>query len=192
MASLQERKLRNGETSRIIQFRIDSETHSVFLGRDYNKRAALEIKRIVEEIVVALTTGEPISRGTQYYLDTLPDDLRTRFENAGLIRKEVRYTCKKLWDEFERAPDRKHLSENTRYTWKTARYYFFQFFDEDLYVDEITILDAKRWAAEIPNYRRVQPDKPLSEATVRSAIKVTKTVFNWALDNELIRQNPFD
>lgn len=191
MASLQAKKNKEGPPTRIVQFRLGGKTKSLFLGRKYSQRQSEEVKRAVEEVVFALETGGELSQKTRYFLATVSDDLRTRFENAGLLRRERRLTCRELWDAFESAKERQGLAANTLENQRTNRFYFFRFFDEGRYADEITLADAKDWVAALPGFRR-RGVEPLSSATLRGAIKTAKTVFNWAVENELLEKSVFD
>jgi len=104
MASLQERK-RRGENAFVIQFYLNGKRKSLFLGAKYSRSFAEEICRVVEKVVVALTTGSNVDRRTYAWLESMEVDLRERFESAGLLEPEIRLTLGELFDAYFRAED---------------------------------------------------------------------------------------
>ena len=102
MASLQRRTRANGTTAWIVQFCLNKNRRAVFLSSSYSEKEAKKVHAIVEEIVVSIETGAPLDRRSFAWLSKIPDDLRTRFEAAGLIEKEEDLSLEELFDRYER------------------------------------------------------------------------------------------
>lgn len=51
--------------------------------------------------------------------------------------------------------------------------------------------DAEEYIRFLRNMKGVKNGAPLSEASVKTALKNTKAVFNYAIKNEIIKKNPF-
>lgn len=52
--------------------------------------------------------------------------------------------------------------------------------------------DAEAYIRFLRNVKGVKNGAPLSEASVKTALKNTKAVFNYAIKNEIIKKNPFN
>lgn len=51
--------------------------------------------------------------------------------------------------------------------------------------------DAEEYIRFLRNMKSIKNGAPLSEASVKTALKNTKAVFNYAIKNEIIKKNPF-
>ena len=87
MASLQKKQRKGGEAF-LVQFVLNRELGSLYIDKKYALESAEEIMRIVAKCVDAIETDEPLDRRTQAWLESMNDDLRTRFVNAGLVEEE--------------------------------------------------------------------------------------------------------
>ena len=61
MASLQERKRKNGKSAHIVQFMLDNRRRSVFLDAKYSKRVAKEVSFYVDELAKSVDNKAMIS-----------------------------------------------------------------------------------------------------------------------------------
>ena len=85
MASLQERKRKNGKSAHIVQFMLDKQRRSVFLDAKYPKRVAKEVCFYVDELAKSAEFGLTLERRVLTWLQNIDDDLRERLGRAGLI-----------------------------------------------------------------------------------------------------------
>ena len=96
MASLQERKRKNGKSAHIVQFMLDKQRRSVFLDAKYPKRVAKEVSFYVDELAKSAEFGLTLERRTLIWLENIDDDLRSRLQRAGLIVSRERLTIANL------------------------------------------------------------------------------------------------
>lgn len=85
MASLQERKRKNGKSAHIVQFMINKQRRSVFLDAKYPKRVAQELSFFIDSLVAAVEYGTTPERRVLNWVENLDEGLRQRLGRAGLI-----------------------------------------------------------------------------------------------------------
>ena len=181
MASLQERK-RRGESAFVIQFYLNGKRKSLFLGAKYSRSFAEEICRVVEKVVVALTTGSNVDRRTYAWLESMEVDLRERFESAGLLEPEIRLTLGELFDAYFRAEDSAMRPITFRNKTRSAAI-FFELFERSRDVSTFAKSDALRLIAAL--------DRKYAEATRAGVVRDVSRVFSWAVETELLDASPF-
>ena len=179
MTSLQRIKRKNGAAWR-IQFFINGERKTLYLGVHYTRAHAVEIDAIVKKIVDATIAGVELDASARAWLDRISDDLRERFERAGLLapRKNPRVADVFAASQAATFPTLSAATQNLR-AYLCAR---FLEGGGDVRIDDLT--DEK--IVEI----RANLDARYSQATRANCFITAKTAFNWAIRAGLIEKNP--
>lgn len=181
MASLQERKHKNGKSSWILQFYLYGERKNLFLGNVYSRPRAKEVKMMIERLISCIETGDKPDKTLAAWLSGLNEDLQRRFESAGLIKTQESFSLKKIFDEFlSVSTDRK---DSTIETYSSAYKRIIQFFDVETECENITVSDGQSWKAFAL--------ERWSSATVSADIGKLRTVFGWAVECEFLTKNVF-
>lgn len=131
-------------------------------------------------------TGAVIPPSTQDWLVHIPEPLRDRLENLGLV--DVRATQDKTtlsgWvDGYIKGRRDIKASTKTAMTQATADLY--EFWGRDGLIVDFTQHDAE-------NFRIYLLGKKLAESTVRRRCKYAKQFFAAAIKKRILRENPFD
>ena len=182
MASIRKRKNGNG-VSWLIEFYLNKSRKTMFLSAKYTEKEALKTLEIVEEAVRSIETGAPLDPRIYAWLMNMSQDLRTRFESAGLIEPEKRLTLNDLFDRYERA-EVETMKPTTARNKRQAARVFFSFIGKETIAQDVTHAQALEYAAYLAKTR--------SEATKAGYIRDVRRVFNWAIERELLETNPFD
>lgn len=182
MACLQRRTRATG-TAWIVLFSLNKRRKSLFLSQKYTEKDARKVADVVDELVVAIETGAPLAKSSFAWLSSATDDLRHRFESAGLIEPDARLTLGELFDRYEREELDDKKETTVRNKLQAARR-FFTFTSRDERVEDFDRLRAADYATWL--------SKRVAEATRAGAIRDVRRVFNWAKERELVDDNPFD
>lgn len=182
MTSLQRIKRKNGAAWR-IQFFVNGERKTLYLGVHYTRAHAVEIDAIVKKIVDATIAGVELDAASRAWLDRISDDLRERFERAGLLTKGANPTFIEIAREYlaqlaaTRAP---RTVETTKIVLDRFIAAAGNVHIKTLTKDELEIiksrLDASGYAA----------------ATVAGTLRKTRTAINWAVAKGYVTSNPLD
>jgi integrase len=113
----------------------------------------------------------------------MSQDLRSRFEAAGLIEAQKKLSLNDLFDRYERE-EIEGMKPTTARNKKQAARIFLTFAGKELDVCEFPHSKALEFAAYLAGTR--------SEATKAGYIRDVRRVFNWAKERDLIEVNPFD
>lgn len=165
-----------------VLFFLDGKRKSLSLGSKYTAKQVERIKTAVEEIAAAIETGGKPGKATAGFIEELTDDLKARFKACGLL-KEAALTNKRLWERFQRETASRR-KESTWIYFDTVEKRFFAFFSTDGNPDRITKTDCENWKDFLKK-------KGYKEATIAGSLQKARTVFNWAVEAELIAKNPF-
>lgn len=183
MASLQRRTRRDGSVAYIIQFSINRRRKSLFLSSKYTEKDARKIASVVDELVVCIETGASLDPRSFAWLSNATEDLRRRFEAAGLVEEDERLTLRELFDRY----DREELEDKKETTIRNKRQAARRFFSFAAADERVEDFDRAR-AADYATWLSTR----LAEATRAGAIRDVRRVFNWAKDRGLVDANPFD
>ena len=160
---------------------------------------AEECCRRVEKLLMAKRLNQSIDSQTAEWLAGVPDDLHEKLARFSLCQPRVVKNAAPTLREWltkyidQRRSELKPGSiERLDRTAERLR----SFFDADTLIDQITPADAADWRAAMlaekkPHKRGEVPLPRLSETTVRNYSRDAKTIFNAAVDRELIDRNPF-
>ena len=86
---------------------------------------------------------------------------------------------------------RTDLRESTYKLHERTCRYLIAYFGDDLRIDKLTRADAADWRLALQEGRATASES-VSEATVCQQVRNAKTIFNRALDEDLLHLNPFD
>lgn len=179
MASLQKRK-RAGGTAWLVQFTLHGKRKSVFLDTNYGEATAKDVKGVVEKCVSAIESDTPLDRRTLSWLDSTNDNLKQRFASAGLIQIKRQYTIQELYQLFISKKD--DVVKNTIKTYRDGYKRFVKYFGSDRKASTITKLEFIEFIQSLKG--------SYAAATISVTIVVLRSIFAWAVDQELISKSP--
>ncbi len=153
------------------------------LGSAYDEATAEEIRRVVEKVARAIETDSELDRKTRGWLENVGDDLRDRFERAGLIEPEAELSLRALFDAYFET-ECSDFKTTTKSNKRASRRRFFEFFDPDQDARALTIQDAQNFVRRL--------DERYKEATRAGTIRDLRRVWNWAIKQERLEKNPWN
>lgn len=182
MASLQERKRKNGKSAHIVQFMLDKQRRSVFLDAKYPKRVAKEVSFYVDELAKSVEFGLTLERRVLTWLENIDDDLRERLGRAGLISADKNVSIGELIELYMEAesPSMKHETisgKRVRFRQSEQRLDFTQ------RASRLDVVDVVRFKARL--------DADFSEATRAGILKAMARVYSWGESLGYVSSNPF-
>lgn len=183
MASLQERKRKNGKSAHIVQFMINKQRRSVFLDAKYPKRVAKEVCLYVDELAKSVEFELTLERRVLNWIENIDDDLRSRLQRAGLIVLREKLTIADLIEKYFEAESgrfRPATIRNKRGYLQCASKHL----DFSLESNKLTSSAALSFKNRLAEH--------FSEATCAGTLKVLSRVFAWGKTLELIDKNPFE
>lgn len=183
MATIKTIKRKGGSVAYQIGFYLHGKRRFLSLGSKYKRKEVDSIAFMIDNLVIAETTGRPLDRKTSAILDSIGVDLRERLENVGLVQIKRTLRLVDIFDAYWEA-EYYSLKPCTQSSKRQSRRRFFEFFDENDDVENLTRRDA---AAFVEHLERL-----VKEATRAGTIRDVRRVFNWAKENEMIEKNPFD
>lgn len=181
MAAVKEKKRKTG-TAYEVAFRINGCRRYISLSSDFTKSDAREIASYVDRIVASISAGRPLENRVQTWLDSVPEELRRKFANAGLITIEQSPTIGEIFDAYWDS-ELYSMKPSTQSNKSYSRRYFFEFVNESKRFEDF----SKRDASDFVNFL----DTRLKEASRAGIVRDVSRVFKWAMDMEIIERNPF-
>jgi integrase len=171
-----------GGRKRILFVGGDGNRYPIRLGK-MNRKAAMAINTKIEHLVSASITGHPIDGEVSQWVSGLDDVIADKLAAVGLIppRESSRLG---LWLE-KYITSRSDLKPASRVKLEQTRDKLLGWFDADIPLRKVTADGAANW-------RQCLIDHGASKATVKTHIGNAKTMFNAAVDRELIPRSPFD
>ena len=160
----------------------DGKRRTVHLGKT-PQRSAEGLKYLVETILAAKGTSDPITADTARRIAELPDKLVEKLAAAGLVQPRRKSTLGPFLDDY--AAKRTDVKGATRVFYGHTRRNLVGFFGADKPLREITAGDAD-------DFRRSLLDQGLSAATVARRCSLAKTFLHDAVRHELVDRNPFE
>ncbi|QDU56151.1 tyrosine-type recombinase/integrase [Aeoliella mucimassa] len=187
---------RDSRGSRYIQFENrDGQIKTIRLGK-VSKRDSEGVRYHVSELVQCNLLGGVPSPKTTRWLSDLSDQLREKLAKVGLCEERTRGTLGEFIAEY--LAIRSDVKDSTRALWRSTHNSLIEYFGANRTLRSITKGDAKAWRLHVakgsPERKvgnRTIPAKTLAENTVRKRTAVAKSLFNAAIDHELIEINPF-
>ena len=150
------------------------------------KRVADEIKIELERIVEIGKSGLPYEERSEKWVVTLPDRLRQRLIELGVIEdgaRRVRTTLSGFIDDYLAA--RTDVKPGTQSNLRAARIWLEDYFGANREMDSITAGEAELYRAWLGT------TGGLAENTIRGVCRKARQFFRSAFRQRLIRENPF-
>jgi len=146
---------------------------------------AVSIKRHIEHLASALTTGQPIRPGTADWLADVGDELHSRLAKAGLCEPRAAAERATL-GAFTRAyiVGRKDAKPNTVRNMERARTQLVGYFGSDRQLSSITPGDADAWYQHLVG-------QGYAPATIGRDVKRARQFYTAAMRRGLADSNPF-
>ena len=182
MASIQ--KLGKGkQPPRAIDFSLNGKRHRVRIGK-VSLAESRDFKRGIEKLLVAKKLNHSIDNATAQWLAGVDVTIRDRMAKFGLCRtSQTSLTFEQLIEGYLRRKSTELKPGSIKRIEDTVRL-LKDHFMPGLLIDRITPAMAADW--------RIKLLKQLpSEASVRTAVRNAKAIFNDAIKNEITSKNPF-
>ena len=191
MATIQRKKSTNGTVRYTVRYYIGKEYKYISFGSRFSKSIEAYARCIQEVVdyVEAYGPDYPLRKSTSAFIDE-HTELKEKLQKAGLIPAPKQSTLVGLWDMLEEHAKKMGHKDSTIKQYKSARKWFFRYFDEEQRVETVTKNDAKEFYAWLERQNN-KYGKPISPQSVAGYMKTIKTVFNVAVDEELIDRSPF-
>jgi len=174
--------VKTGKRSWRILFRYRGSQKSFrFQGSD---RSAKTILAHTENILEARTSNIPLDSASKAWLEEIDEKLYGKLERVGLVVSRTRTTTKKLCDLTTFFLEQADVAEGTKQVYRQAIRSLHDFFGEQKPISEITTMDAQAWRTDLTKKR-------YANATQYKRINTVKTIFNRAVDWELVGASPF-
>ena len=167
-----------------VAFTLHGRRRWLSLGSNYTRADAHEIARNVGAIVAAITAGRDVERRVETWLSLLPEDLKWRLERCGLVERRQSPTLEELVAAYIES-ESKVLKEVTLASKKGVFKKVFRFIDRTIVADSVTKLDAVHFVNRLI-------DAGVCEATRGGIIRDLRRLYNWAINAEILSENPFN
>jgi integrase len=184
---------------RWIQVFVDGKRKTIRLGVS-NNRAAEKHKQVIETLLACKTAKLALAPDVAEFIGALPDDIRARYERAGLIgAKAVEPEVPKnllgpfLKNYFEsRALD---VKKSSQVVFSHTHKRLIEYFGVDREIESITAADARafrKWLAGTNKRDKATGKTGLSINTVKRRTGFCKQAFAQAVTDGIIDRNPFE
>ncbi len=184
MATLSERRRATGTAYVVYFFDENGARKAVSLDRSFRRRQAEEVRNMVSDLSELKKIGQSPTGRTMEIASHLPDKLRSRLVDVGLLPKFMNANSMTIWNTFaEEHANEERLMKGTVDGYRSAMKRFFGYFPEDGDPRQITQNDAIGWLEWLGD--------EYSEATVAGSLKCAKAMFNWATKRGFVNSNPF-
>ncbi|QEG15537.1 tyrosine-type recombinase/integrase [Gimesia maris] len=179
MASIAKRP--NG--GKMIQF-FDSggKRRAIQLGRVSMKNAN-SVRVHVERLVAAQISGSAVDDVTSFWLKKIDQTMIDKLAKVDLIKKRESADLGKLIDDFIKLKDG-DVKPRTVAKYRVVKKHLIDHFGKSQPLRTLNAGEAKKWRAYLVS-------KGLAENSIRKLSGIAKTMFNHAVENELLVKNPF-
>ncbi len=167
---------------RILFVGADGKRRTIRLGK-VSRRNTEAVKVKVEHLVSAKITGSALDNETAQWINGVNDVLADRLASAGLMPKREVATFGGWVEKY--ITGRTDLKPASRVKLIQTRDKLLAWFDVDTPLRSITANQAADWRQWLIGHG-------VSKATVKTHVGNAKTIFNAAVDRELIVRSPFD
>jgi len=146
----------------------------------------------VEKIIRVRQSKLTLEQSTAEWLGTLQGPIRKRLEDLGLIEPPKQPTDVTVVGFMESyVQKRTDIALNTRRIFERSLHFTKLFFGEKKKLLEVTAGDAKDFGRWLRAWGRKNDTEGLAENSARKMMDKLKTVYNAAIDHELLAKNPF-
>lgn len=150
------------------------------------KRVAEEIKIHIERIVESRKAGLALDERSEKWIATLPERLRQRLVELGVIEdggRRIRSNVSGFLEDYLQS--RTDIEPSTRDLLRNAREWLEKYFGPDREMDSITPGEADQYRAWLGT------ESGHAENTIRGLCRKARQFFRAALRRRAIRENPF-
>lgn len=171
---------------RVLFYSPDGTRKTLWLGK-CSKRDAEAVKFRVESILSSLVTTGELSRDDSIWVSSMPEKLRKKFENVGLLekaeeKKGVPTLASFLDDYMKRMSGAR--KPGTLEVWRQVVGNLKKWMPDGIHLDEITAGHAKDFHESLKAHG-------MATTTIHKRIGFARQFFEDAIDRELIGRNPF-
>lgn len=180
MASVAKRP--NG--AKIVQFFDAAGNRKTLQVGRVSMKNATSVRVHVERIVSARISGHALDDVTALWLSKLDKTMIDKLSKVGLIEARETATLEKMIDDFInlRTGD---VKPRTVAKYKVVKKHLVDHFGKEKSLKSLNAGEAKEWRAYLVN-------RGLAENSIRKLSGIAKTMFNYAIEKELIVKNPFN
>lgn len=183
MASVKTIKRKRGVAFQVA-FTLHGRRRWLSLGSNYTRGDAHEIARNVEAIVSAIVVGREVDRRVETWLALLPEDLKSRLERVGLVERRRDPTLEELVAAYFENESKFFKSGTIKA--KTGVFKkVFKFIDKTIVASSVTKMDAINFVSRLTS-------AGVCEATRGGIIRDLRRLYNWAINAEILVDNPFN
>ena len=191
MASIVNDKSKRGYLIRLTERESPTGKRVKITCSGYTKKQTQQVLVHVENIIVSRHSKLTLEQATAEWIGTLQGPIRKRLEDLGLIESVKQPTNETLVNYMTAyIKKRTDIANSTRQTFNRSLHFTHLFFG-DRKLLTLTAGDAKDFGRWLREPGRKNAAEGLAENTARKMIDKLKTVFNAAIDNEILTKNPF-
>jgi integrase len=166
-----------------IQWCEGKRRHTIHLSsRTYRQKTVERFKEIVETLVYYRKNGTHVpDKAVTNWLSAAPAELQEKLAKAGLINVTKSKTCKELWETYLKHRQ-ETVKKSTMNSYRHCQGVFYETFSQNEFVEKVTADRLLNWKAAL--LTRFAP------TSVAALLKIAKTVFGWAVDQDWLLKNP--
>lgn len=156
------------------------------------KKQAQQVLAHVEKIAVCQAAKIPMEQATAEWLGGLEGPIRKRLEELRLI-SPAKKVCEDTVVGYMSAYIRKRtdIAQNTKRIYDRSLHFVTEHFGTEKKLVELTHGNAKDFDRWLRQSGRKNRTSGLAENTARKMVDKIKTVYNAAIDDEILTSNPF-
>ena len=166
-----------------IQWCENRRRYTIYLSsRTYRQKTVERFKEMVETLIYYRKNGTHVpDKAVANWLSAAPTELQEKLAKVGLINVTKSKTCKELWETCIKHKANE-VKPQTLYMYNKCQEIFSETFSPNELVEKVTADRLLDWKAVLlADY---------APASVAGFMKMTKTVFGWAVDHEWLSRNP--
>lgn len=183
MASIEERKGKNGTAYRVLFRDAEGVRRRVCFDSDYSRSEVEKARRAVEGYLRSKKFEEPLDRETRLFFENATPDVLRRFENVDFDVVRKRKSVRAAWKEFIEFKEREGVKPGTLENYGRTYERFEPFFAERTSFSELT--------EAVANEFRTRALKVLAKSTVTATIINLRAFLSWATERGYADENPF-
>ena len=165
-----------------VQWHEGKQRRTIHLGgKRYSRKTAQHLKDIVEKLLYFNRNGITVpDKTTELWIQSAPDDRKSKLAKAGLITANEQQTCLQLWSMFLKHKTDAKLT--TVKSYRDSQVKFFEFFLPSEPIGKITSDRLLEWKTLLLSR--------YATASVAGYMKNVKAALNWAVRQDWLAKNP--
>jgi integrase len=150
--------------------------------RTYRRKTVERFKEMVETLVYYRKNGTHVpDKAVANWLSTAPAELQEKLAKVGLINVTKSKTCQELWDTCLKHKQ-ETVKETTMKAYRHCQEVFYKTFPPNELVEKVTVDRLLNWKTALLT--------EFAPASVAGFLKIAKTIFEWAFDQDWLPKNP--